>query len=53
MNGVNGIKEPSETVSERVAAALFSASVEAKVWRVATRALGTVRRLTTWDENGN
>jgi hypothetical protein len=44
MNGVNGIKGSPQAPLERVTEALFSASVEAKIWSVATRALGTVRR---------
>jgi hypothetical protein len=44
MNGVNGTKGSPQDPLERVTEALFSASVEAKVWSVATRALGTVRR---------
>ncbi|KAJ6001351.1 hypothetical protein N7522_006578 [Penicillium canescens] len=42
MDGVNGIKGSPQAPLERVTEALFSASVEAKVWSVATRALGTL-----------
>ena len=43
LNGTNGVKFPVHVVSEYLLEALYSESVVAKVWKIANKALSSVR----------